>query len=542
MADLNAAISRLEQVTARLLRFEATLGQGGAAPAAAGGAAAPAHAAAPAATANGAAPAAGGSPGSGELAAYDKLLAEQLQPFMSNAAAVGGEVLEISKLVEKAFKEQRTVLLVASKAKQPDTAQLQSVLAPVAEPMMAASSLADNRRSPCFQQNKVAAEALQALSWLAYTGPSCGLPQPAQHVAESWNAAEFFANKLLREFRGVDEAQVAWVQALKDLFAGLQKFVRASCPSGLRWNPNGCTSIAAALAAAAGSSPAAAAAAAPPAAAPAAAGRPRGPPPPPPPPPAGMMQEAFAAAAGGSSSSSKPAGGAAPAAAGGMQDVLKSLQQGAGVTAGLRRVTDDMKAKNRAERSGAVPAVAAAAPSGGGTRQPAAAAPAKPPRFELEQERKWVVEWQVGQKELLVNVADPKQSVYIYNCSDCVVQVKGKCNAISIDKCKKTGVVFEDVIASCELVNCSSVQVQCTGTVPTVSVDKCDGVQAYIPHRMAANPDFQVVTAKSSEVNLLVLAANPDAEDVAEHAVPEQFISTFVNGKLVTTAASHGGG
>jgi hypothetical protein len=46
-------------------------------------------------------------------------------------------------------------------------------------------------------------------------------------------------------------------------------------------------------------------------------------------------------------------------------------------------------------------------------------------RFELEQERKWVVEWQVGQKELVVNVADPKQSVYIYNCSDCVMQVGG---------------------------------------------------------------------------------------------------------------------
>jgi adenylyl cyclase-associated protein len=57
---------------------------------------------------------------------------------------------------------------------QPDTAQLQSVLAPVAEPMMAASTLADNRRSACFQQNKVAAEGLQALTWLAYTGPSCG--------------------------------------------------------------------------------------------------------------------------------------------------------------------------------------------------------------------------------------------------------------------------------------------------------------------------------------------------------------------------------
>lgn len=44
-------------------------------------------------------------------------------------------------------------------------------------------------------------------------------------------------------------------------------------------------------------------------------------------------------------------------------------------------------------------------------------------------------------------------------CLCLCVQVKGKCNAISIDKCQKTGVVFEQVIATCELVNCNSVQV-----------------------------------------------------------------------------------
>jgi adenylyl cyclase-associated protein len=53
---------------------------------------------------------------------------------------------------------------------------------------------------------------------------------------------------------------------------------------------------------------------------------------------------------------------------------------------------------------------------------------------------------------------------------------------------------------------------------------------------------LQVVTAKSSEVNVLVTPANPETEDVAEHAVPEQFISSFKGGKLVTTAACHGGG
>ena len=31
---------------------------------------------------------------------------------------------------------------------------------------------------------------------------------PAQHVADSWQSAEFFANKIVMEFRGKDEAQV----------------------------------------------------------------------------------------------------------------------------------------------------------------------------------------------------------------------------------------------------------------------------------------------------------------------------------------------
>jgi hypothetical protein len=50
------------------------------------------------------------------------------------------------------------------------------------------------------------------------------------------------------------------------------------------------------------------------------------------------------------------------------------------------------------------------------------------------------------------------------------------------------------------------------------------------------------VTAKSSEVNLVLVAADPAAQDVVECPVPEQFISTFRGGKLVTHAASHGGG
>lgn len=53
-------------------------------------------------------------------------------------------------------------------------AELQQLLQPVAQQMVAASALADNRRSAAFNQIKVVTEALHGLSWLAYTGHTCG--------------------------------------------------------------------------------------------------------------------------------------------------------------------------------------------------------------------------------------------------------------------------------------------------------------------------------------------------------------------------------
>lgn len=211
------------------------------------------------------------------------------------------------------------------------------------------------------------------------------------------------------------------------------------------------------------------------------------------------------------------------------------------MTSGLRKVTDDMKTKNRPDRGGKVDSPGpkpAAAPAAASAAGPAAGKP----RIELEQERKWVVEHQVGNQAIVIDQTTSKQTVYIYNCSQCVVQVKGKVNTISLDKCKQTGLVFEDVIATCEVVNCNSVQVQCLGYIPTVSIDKTDGCQLFVPQALSKNPDFQVVSAKSSEMNVVVVAADPEKEDAVEHAVPEQFISSFRGGRLVTVAASHSGG
>ncbi len=57
---------------------------------------------------------------------------------------------------------------------KPDMGGLQQLLSPVAVSIMAASQASEGRRGPCFNALKLLAESLQALSWLAYSGPGCG--------------------------------------------------------------------------------------------------------------------------------------------------------------------------------------------------------------------------------------------------------------------------------------------------------------------------------------------------------------------------------
>ena len=50
-----------------------------------------------------------------------------------------------------------------------------------------------------------------------------------------------------------------------------------------------------------------------------------------------------------------------------------------------------------------------------------------------------------------------------------------------------------------------------------------------------------MTTAKSSEVNVAVPGATEDA-DLVEHPLPEQFSSTYRDGRFVTVPVSHSGG
>ncbi|KAL7125367.1 hypothetical protein ABFS83_14G112800 [Erythranthe nasuta] len=428
------------------------------------------------------------------IVAFDDLISQYVNGVTIAAEKIGGQVLDVSKIIEEAFIVQRDLLVKIKQTQKPDMAGLGEFLKPLNEVITKASALAEGRRSDFFHHLKTAADSLSALVWIAFTGKNCGMNMPISHVEESWQTAEFYCNKILVEYRNKDASHVEWAKALKELYVpGLRDYVKTHYPLGPTWSATGNT---VSHAPTKGHGPAA-----------------------PPPPPTSLFSSETA-----QPSSSRPKEG--------MAAVFQELNSGKPVTSGLRKVTDDMKAKNRTDRVGVVSI---------SEKESRASSPALsktgPPKLELQMGRKWVVDNQIGQNNLVIDECDAKQTVYVYGCKNSVLQIQGKVNNITLDKCTKMGIVFKDVVAACEIVNCNSVEVQCQGSAPTISVDNTAGCQLYLSKDSL---ETSITTAKSSEINVLVPASETDG-DWGEHALPQQYIHVYKDGQIVTTPVSHSG-
>lgn len=422
------------------------------------------------------------------ILAFDDLVADAVGRVSAAAGKIGAEVAEVTNVLEKAFSVGKD-LLVRTKQTQKPTAEAMAVfMAPLNEIVMEANALAEGTRSNHANHLKAAAGSLAALAWIGYTGKGCGMLLPIAHVEESWQMAEFYSNKVLVEYKNKDPDHVEWAKALKELYVpNLRDYVKRFYPLGPVWQPPGSgTTIKAPSA---------------------------------PSPPSASL---FSSSA--TSSQPKP----------GMSAVFAEISSGKPVTQGLRKVTDDMKSKNRTDRTGVV------ATEGKQSRNVSAPTSTKgpaPAKFELQMGRKWVVEHHIGNKGLTIEDCDTKQSVYVFGCKDSVLQVKGKVNNITMDKCTKLGVLFKGVIAAFEVVNCNSVEVQCEGSVPTISIDNTSGCQLYLSNESL---EASITTAKSSEVNALVPDVNSEG-DWTEHPLPQQYIHAFKEGQFTTLPVSHSG-
>ena len=474
-ASLKQLLQRLDNVASRLEAVEQKIGGGGG-------------------SAGAAAPAAGtaGESGARFVQDFDTLVAETVKPFVEQTQKIGNaELKKQVALFEKAVGEQRKFLNVAAQAKKPSDAEVVELLKPTQALVDEVIAIRDsNRGNAQFNWLSTVSEGIPALGWVTVS------PTPGPYVHEFRGNAQFYSNKLLREFRGKDENQTKWVNYFTQFTTGLMDYIKKYHTTGLSWNPNG-GDAKTLFGSTASAGPAGG----------------------PPPPPAAPKQPLT------STPSAKPSSNAAAA-------LFAEINKGAAISSGLKKVTKDMKTKYRpaSEKSSVVPATTAKKPAparkwGGATGK------SQPPKFALEG-NKWVVEFQDGNKNIVIENPEAKHVVYLYRCNNSVVKINSKVNAITIDECKRTGIVFTDAIATCEVVNSNSVEIQCTGKVPNFAIDKTSGVQLYLGK---SGLGCEIVTSKSDQMNVLI----PKGDDMEELAVPEQFKTVIKDGKLVTTHVEH---
>lgn len=474
-AALTTLLTRLEQVTGRLEKLEKAVASGGSC----GGGAAAASS--------------GGESGAASVAAFDGLV-----------AGFSGLKGAVEKIADPAVKTQfeaflaalgheRALLNEAAQSKKP--ANLQAFLTPTSTAMAEVGAVREKNRASKNPNHLTAlSEAVNALGWVAVT------PTPGPFVDEARQATEFYTNRILKDFKGKDDNHVGFANGVIQFLKDLRVYVKDFHTTELTWNAKGGN----ATVPAGGAAPAAAAAPA--------AGAP--------PPPASLAADIAAA---------KPAEEPKPRG-----NLFAEINKG-DVTSGLKKVDkSQMTHKNPALRAGST--VPTETKAKGTPAGPAAKAPAKvlPPKLEL-QGNKWVVENFRNDQNVVITETEPRQVVYVYKCENSVIQVKGKINAITVDNCKKCGIVFEEAIATCEVVNCTSLQVQVTATIPSIAVDNTSGCQIFVNYDTMSRTE--IVTSKSCEMN--VAFTDPKTQELVELPLPEQFKTTIVNGKSVTHSVEH---
>ncbi|KAM4630020.1 adenylyl cyclase-associated protein 1 isoform 2-T2 [Polymixia lowei] len=427
--------------------------------------------------------------------AYDDIIAGPVAQYLSLSQQIGGDVQKHADMMKKAITCQRQLLVTASCSQKPSDAVLTALLQPVSKVIQEVQAFREqNRSSPLFNHLSAVSESVPALGWVAMA------PKPGPYVKEMHDAAMFYSNRVLKDYKEKDKKHVDWVRAYMSIWTEIQKYIKDHHTTGLNWSKSG--PVASAPGAPAGGCP----------------------PPPPPGPPPPVMD--LSGSSGGNSGPDE------------RNALFASINKGGDITKGLKHVSDDEKThKNPSLRTQGTAAVRTGPkPFSSAPRPAASATPTRtlPPVLELDG-KKWKVENQEGAQGLVISDTELKQVVYAFKCNQSTLQVKGKINSITLDNCKKLGLVFDDVVGIVEVINCRDVKIQVMGKIPTISINKTDGCHVYLSQDSL---ECEIISAKSSEMNILV--PNKDGE-YSEIPVPEQFKTVWDGKKLVTTATEIAG-
>ncbi|XP_047652132.1 adenylyl cyclase-associated protein 2 [Phacochoerus africanus] len=426
--------------------------------------------------------------------AFDKLMNGMVAEFLKKSRILAGDVETHAEMVHSAFQAQRAFLLMASQYQQPQENDVAALLKPISEKIQEIQTFRErNRGSKMFNHLSAVSESIPALGWIAVS------PKPGPYVKEMNDAATFYTNRVLKDYKHSDLRHVDWVKSYLNIWSELQAYIKEHHTTGLTWSKTGPVASTASALSVLSLGP----------------GLPPPPPPPPPPGPPPLFESE------GRKEEPSPSRSA----------LFAQLNQGEAITRGLRHVTDDQKTyKNPSLRAPGGQTPSPTKSHSPGPKSPHSHPPKKhAPMLELEG-KKWRIEYQEDRNDLVISETELRQVAYIFKCNKSTLQIKGKINSIIVDNCKKFGLVFDNAVGIVEVINSKDIQMQVMGKVPTISINKTEGCHIYLSEDAL---DCDIVSAKSSEMNILI----PRDGDYREFPVPEQFKTAWDGSKLVTEPA-----
>ncbi|EPQ66806.1 cyclase-associated protein [Blumeria graminis f. sp. tritici 96224] len=454
---------------------------------------------------------------------FDAFISGPVQNFVNISNKLGGPVAEQACSLLKAFSGQRKFIFITTKAKKPDmsSATFMQLLKPLQDSITAISEIRDsNRGSLAFNQLSAVSESIGVLAWITVE------PKPHKHIMEYLGSAQYWGNRVLKDYKDSDPKQVEWIQSYYKVFNDLAEYVKQTFPSGILWNSSGISAEEAIKVVEKSTPPSFSNHSKAP-------GAPPPPPPPPPgPPPSILLDDS-------KQTNSKNGIGA----------VFSEINKGADITKGLKISSDQMTHKNPSLRAGATVLARSDSNTSASSISPSKSPiPGKKPKPESMRTKKPSVKKLEGNKWFIENFenepqpvkieASISQSIIISRCSKTTIIIHGKANAISIDNSPKLSLIVDSLVSSVDIIKSSSFAMQVLGTLPTILMDSVDGAQVYLGKDSLGT---EIFSSKSTGINLNILDASKDDDDYKEIPLPEQIRTWIDGGKVLNEIVEHAG-
>ena len=183
------------------------------------------------------------------VADYEAIIHGSFKSFASLSRQIGGEVSTMIDHVTRLFNAQKDFLRQAIQTRKPtNDQQMKDLIKPQSSEIEAISgesffssaklgfdrvstvALANqHRKSPLFNHLSAISEGIPAFGWILVS------PTPAPHIREMSDAAQFYANRVLKEFKEKDPVHAEWVKQWMKILTELHAYVKQYHTTGLSW-------------------------------------------------------------------------------------------------------------------------------------------------------------------------------------------------------------------------------------------------------------------------------------------------------------------